>query len=179
MIDSKEIVPYEVIDRRILHLRGHKVLLDADLAELYGVPTKALNQAVKRNRERFPEDFVFQLAAAEKVQVVTLCDHLARLKYAKALPYAFTEHGALMAASVLNSPRAVEMSVFVVRAFVRLSQVLATHAVLARKLSALEKQYDEQFKVVFEAIRALMKEPAKKKKAIGFGVKEAKGKYGK
>jgi hypothetical protein len=177
MSESGGVVPYEGIERRILLLRGQKVMVDADLAALYGVATKALNQAVKRNRERFPEDFVFQLTAEEKEKVVTICDHLGRLKYSKALPFAFTEHGALMAASLINSPRAVEMSVFVVRAFVRLRQALATHADLARKLTAMEKNYDAQFKVVFDALRALMAEPKKKKKPIGFDAKEAKGRY--
>jgi hypothetical protein len=109
--------------------------------------------------------------------VVTVCDHLSRLKFSKALPLGVTEHGAIMAASLLNSPRAVEMSVFVVRAFVRLRQALSTHADLARKLTALEKQYDAQFKIVFDALRALMREPEKKKKPIGFSAKEAKGAY--
>ena len=177
MSESTSIIPYEGIERQILFLRGQKIMVDADLAALYGVATKALNQAVKRNRERFPEDFVFQLTTEEKEKVVTVCDHLGKLKYSKALPFAFTEHGALMAASLINSPRAVKMSVFVVRAFVRLRQALATHADLARKLATLEKTYDAQFKVVFDALRALMREPEKKKKPIGFAAKEAKGRY--
>ena len=177
MSESTSVIPYEGIERRILFLRGQKVMVDADLAALYGVATKALNQAVKRHRERFPEDFVFQLTAEEKAKVVTVCDHLGRLKYSKALPFAFTEHGSLMAANLINSPRAVEMSVFVVRAFVRLRQALATHTDLARKLTAMEKKYDAQFKVVFDALRALMAEPEKKNKPIGFAAKEAKGRY--
>ena len=100
------------VDPRILRVRGIQVLVDADLAEIYGVSTKALNQAVKRNAERFPEDFRFQLTAAEREEVVTNCDHLTRLKFSPVLPWAFTEHGSIMAASVLNSQRAVEMSVF-------------------------------------------------------------------
>ena len=114
------LVPSERIERSILFIRGQKVMLDADLADLYGVATKVLNQAVKRNMDRFPGDFLFQLTAEEKAEVVTDCDHLAKLKFSPVLPYAFTEHGAIMAASVLNSPQAVEVSVFVVRAFVRL-----------------------------------------------------------
>ena len=166
---SALIVPEERIARGILLIRGHKVLLDADLADLYGVTTKRLNEQVKRNPERFPEDFLFPLTAEEKAQVVANCDHLQRLKFSPALPNAFTEHGAIMAASVLNTPRAVEMSVFVVRTFVRLRQMLASNAQLARKLAALEKKYDTQFQVVFDAIRELMTPPEpKKKRPIGF-----------
>ena len=169
------IVPEERIARGILVIRGHKVLLDADLADLYGVTTKRLNEQVKRNPERFPADFLFPLTAEEKAQVVANCDHLQRLKFSPALPNAFTEHGALMAASVLNTPRAVEMSVFVVRTFVRLRQMLASNVELARKLAALEKKYDAQFQVVFEAIRELMTPPEpKKKRPIGFAPWEEK-----
>jgi len=142
-------------------------MIDADLAELYGVPTKALNQALKRNRDRFPPDFGFRLSRSEKIEVVTNCDHLARLKYSPSVPYAFTEHGAIMAANVLNSPRAVAMSVHVVRAFVRLREVIASHKELVKRLDELEGRYDEQFKVVFDAIRQLMAPPEPKRK-IGF-----------
>ena len=116
------IVPIGTIQSSILLIRGQKVILDADLAELYDVPTKRLNEQVKRNIDRFPPDFMFQLNLKEKEEVVANCDHLSRLKYSPSLPYAFTEHGAIMAASVLNSPRAVEISVYIVRAFVRLRQ---------------------------------------------------------
>ena len=130
-------------------------MLDADLAELYGVLTKVLNQAVKRNKERFPVDFMFQLTKEEKDEVVTNCDHLKRLKFSPTLPHAFTEHGAIMLATILNSPIAVQASIQVVRAFVRLRQMLASNADLARKLDTLERKYDAQFKVVFDAIRQL------------------------
>ena len=170
-------VPYEAIENRILILRGQKISLDADLATLYGVTTRRLNEQVKRNSARFPEDFMFQLTSEEKKKVVANCDHLSRLKFAKSHPNAFTEHGALMAESVLNSPRAVEMSVFVVRAFVRLRQAFATHAALSRHLAILEKKYDAQFKVIFDAIRALMAEPERKRKPIGFGAREREGVY--
>ena len=123
--------------------------------------------------------FMCQLTAEKKNEVVANCDHLSNLKFSPALPYAFTEHGAIMAASVLNSERAIETSVFVVRAFVRLRQMLASHKDLERRLDALEGRYDEQFKVVFDAIRALMKPPEKPKKKIGFEVKEGKSAYGK
>ena len=165
------LVPLERIERAILSIRGEKAMLDSDLAGLYGVETKRLNEQVKRNLARFPADFMFQLTAAEKSEVVANCDHLINLKYSSNLPYAFTEHGALMLANVLNSERAAQTSVQVVRAFVRLRQMLASNAELARKLAALENKYDAQFKVVFDAIRQLMSPPAKPKREIGFHVK--------
>jgi phage regulator Rha-like protein len=171
MIESHSIIPMERIERSILLIRGEKVMLDLDLAEIYGVLTGALNQAVKRNLDRFPPDFMFQLTEKEKTEVITNCDNLARLKFSAHLPYAFTEHGALMLANVLNSERAAQTSVQVVRAFVKLRQMLASNAELARKLAALEQKYDAQFKVVFDAIRQLMSPPAKPKREIGFHVK--------
>ena len=159
----------ERIEGRILVIRGHKVMLDADLAELYGVTTKRLNQQVRRNIERFPEDFMFELRPAEKAEVVANCIHLAKLKFSPAAPLAFTEHGALMAASVLNTPRAIEVSVYVVRAFVRLNQSLASHKELARRINQLETRTDARFKAVFDALRDLMAPPEpKKKRPIGF-----------
>jgi hypothetical protein len=165
------VIPVERIERAILSIRGEKVMLDSDLAVIYGVPTKVLNQAVKRNLNRFPPDFMFQLTEKEKTEVVTICDHLAQIKYSPYLPFAFTEHGALMLANVLNSERAAQTSVMVVRAFVRLRQMLGSNAELARKLAALENKYDAQFKVVFDAIRQLMSPPARPKREIGFHVK--------
>jgi len=126
------------IESLILTIRGHKVMIDADLASIYDVETRTLNQAVKRNIERFPQDFLFHLNAKEKSEVITNCGHLNQLKFAKSMPYAFTEHGAIMAATVLNSKQAVSMSVFVVRAFVQMRETLATHKELAEKLSELE-----------------------------------------
>lgn len=161
--------------QRILLLRGQKVLVDADLAELYAVSTKRLNQQTRRNAERFPADFVFELTPQEKAEVVANCNHLAKLRFSPALPLAFTEHGALMAAAVLNTPRAVEMSLYVVRAFVRLREVLATHKALARKLEELERavatldaKTDARFRETFDAIRALMTQPEPKRRPIGF-----------
>jgi len=132
------------------------------------VPTKVFNQAIKRNRERFPDDFIFQLTKEEKDEVVTNCDHLKRLKFSPNLPFAFTEHGAIMAATILNSPVAIKVSIQVVRAFVKLREMLATHKDLAKKLEDMERKYDAQFKVVFDAIRELMKPPEPKKRQIGF-----------
>ena len=165
------LIPMERIERAIIVVRGEKVMLDLDLASIYGVMTGSLNQAVKRNLSRFPQDFMFQLTEAEKNEVVTNCDNLARLKFSPHLPNAFTEHGALMLANVLNSERAAQTSVMVVRAFVKLRQMLASNAELSRKLDTMEKKYDAQFKVVFDAIRQLMSPPAKPKREIGFHVK--------
>jgi len=166
------VVPVGRIERGILLIRGERVILDADLAELYGVETRALNQAVKRNIDRFPSDFMFRLTKAEKGEVVTNCDHLERLKFSPVLPWAFTEHGAIMAANVLNSARAVRASVFVVRAFVRLRGILLHHKELAAKLAQLERKlqgHDRQIMALLEAVRQLMAPPSDPpRKPIGF-----------
>jgi hypothetical protein len=156
------------ISRRILTIRGQRVMLDADIAALYGVSTTRLNEQVKRNRHRFPHDFMFRLTSVEKAEVVAKCDNLSRLKFSPVLPLAFTEHGAIMAASVLNSKRAVETSVYVVRAFVRMREAVIEHRVLATRLDELERKYDAQFRVVFDAIRALMEPPKPPGRQIGF-----------
>ena len=171
MTKTELTIPDEAIDPRILLARGQKVLLDSDLASLYGVTTKRLNEQVKRNIDRFPEDFMFQLTADEhdalRSQIATL--KTGRGQHRKYPPFVFTEHGAIMAASVLNTSQAIEMSVYVVRAFVRLREILTTHKELARKLDDLEKKYDDQFRVVFDAIRQLMAPPPDtKKRRIGF-----------
>ena len=174
MGNTKELVPrahVEDVGRRILTIRDQKLIFDADLASLYGVRTKRLNQQVRRNSERFPEDFIFQLTVEEKAEVVANCDHLSNLKFSPALPLAFTEHGTIMAASVLNTQKAIEASIFVVRAFVRLREILATHRQLARKLKELEArlgEHDEQIQVIFEAIQQLMTPPDTPPKKIGF-----------
>ena len=178
MNSSRALTAAVNVERRILSIRGQRVLLDADLAALYGVSTRALNQAVKRNRDRFPEDFMFRLTVAEKAEVITNCDHLRPLRFSPSLPHAFTEHGAIMLASLLNTQIAVEASVQIVRAFVRLRDILATHKDLARKLEELEKKYDAQFKVVFDTIRQLMAPPANPRRSIGFKVEEARPRYG-
>jgi len=170
-------MPIETVERKILLIRGHKVMLDSDLAELYGVTTKALLQAVKRNPERFPADFMFQLSETEflnlRSQFVT--SSWGGRRYA---PYAFTEQGVAMLSSVLRSKRAIQANVQIMRAFVRLRQILASHRDLARKLETLEKKYDSQFKVVFDAIRHLMAAPEPKEKKIGFRVREREARYG-
>ena len=171
----KDIIPAELIERKIFVIRGEKVMLDADLAGLYGVETRRLNEQVRRNSERFPKDFMFQLTAAEKAEVIANCDHLSKLKFSPNLPNAFTEHGTIMVASVLNTPLAVVVSVQVVRAFVKLREMISSHKDLAKKLEDLEQKYDSQFKMVFDAIRQLMTPPEpKKKRAIGFGREEGK-----
>ena len=166
MVDS--IVPLENIESRIFLIRGHKVMIDADLANIYGVTTKRLNEQIKRNRDRFPEDFMFQLTKEEKDEVVANCDHLKKLKYSPVLPNAFTEHGAIMIATILNSPVAVQASIHVVRAFVKLRQILASNKELSKRFNELEKKYDAQLKVVFDAIRQLMAPPEPKRRKIGF-----------
>jgi hypothetical protein len=168
---SRALVPAERIERSILSIRGHRVMIDSDLAKLYGVETRALVQAVQRNRERFPDDFMFQLTREE-------FDHLRSQSVISSLgwggrrypPYAFTEQGVAMLSSVLRSERAVQVNIEIMRAFVRLREMLASHAELARKLDALEKKYDAQFRVVFDAIRQLMAPPEPKRRRIGFRI---------
>ena len=180
------IIPVDRIERLILLIRGQRVMLDRDLAALYGVPTKALNQAVKRNKGRFPEDFMFQLNHEEAKGLGTdLMDArlrsqnvtLKRGRHMKYLPYAFNEHGILMLSSVLHSDRAIQVNIAIMRAFVRLRRILASHVELARKLDALEKKYDSQFNVVFEAIRQLMAPREPREKKIGFQLKEKRTAY--
>lgn len=175
-----DLIPLERIEETILFIRGQNVILDVDLARLYGATTKRLNEQVKRNRERFPEDFMFQLTTEEKAKVVAICDHLPLLKYSPALPHAFTEHGAIMVATVLNTQRAIEASIFVVRAFITLREMVATHKELAHKLSELEyhlKDHDQQIQAIFEAVRQLMLPPERSKRRIGFEVKESTAEY--
>jgi hypothetical protein len=167
------LVPVHDIARAILVLRGQRVLLDAELAGLYGVTTKRLNEQVKRNAARFPKDFMFRLTRTEtealnRSQIATGSQKHRDPRFP---PYGFTEHGAIMAATILNSPRAVEMSLYVVRAFVRLRELLASNTALARKLNELEgklKNHDEAITAILSAIRELMNPPAPKRRGIGF-----------
>ena len=180
------IIPVERIERLIFLIRSQRVMLDRDLAALYEVPTKVLNQAVKRNKGRFPQDFMFQITLQEakswlpgvmdarlRSQNVTL----KRGQHMKYRPYAFTEHGILMLSSVLNSERAIQVNIEIMRAFVRLRKILTSHAELARKLETLEKKYDSQFKLVFDAIRQLMAAPEKPSTKIGFHLREKRAAY--
>jgi len=173
MADSRSLVPTERIDRAILLIRGHKVMLDSDLAELYGVQTKVLVQAVQRNRARFPDDFLFQLTREEfanlRSQSVTSNAGRGGRRYP---PYAFTEQGVAMLSSVLRSERAVQVNIEIMRAFVRLREMLASNRELARRVDEMEQRYDAQFKAVFDVIRQLMAPPAQPRRGLGFRARE-------
>ena len=177
-LKTASLIPVERIEQSILLVRGQKVMLDRDLARLYGVETRVLNQAVRRNIDRFPEDFMFPLTREEIMrisQIVISSDHPEgkTLKFSKNV-MAFTEHGVAMLSSVLNSPRAVQVNIQIMRTFAKLREIISHHKDLARRLDELEKKYDAQFKVVFDAIRQLMAPPEPKtpKKRIGFLVEE-------
>ena len=168
----KALIPTEMIERKIYLIRGHKVMIDSDLAELYGVKTKVLIQGVKRNAQRFPQDFMFQLNNQEVIslrsQIVTSKSGRGGRRY---VPYVFTEQGVAMLSSVLNSERAIQVNIAIMRAFVKLREILSTHKELAHKLTELERKierHDEEIKVIFDAIRQLMKPPESKTKKIGF-----------
>ena len=168
IVISKTALEPKDISRRILTIRGRRVMLDADLAELYEVPTKRLNEAVRRNTARFPEDFMFRLRMDE---ARNLRSHFATSKThggRRYLPHVFTEQGVAMLSSVLSSEQAIQVNIAIMRAFVRMRQMLASHEELARKVDALEKKYDAQFRVVFDAIRALMKPTNTPRRRIGF-----------
>ena len=169
---SRPSIPGELIEQKIYLIRGHKVMLDSDLATLYGVTTGNLNLAVRRNPKRFPEDFMFQLSRDEAHSLLLQNARAKGRGGRRTPPYAFTEQGVSMLSSVLNSERAIEVNIGIMRAFVRLRAMLATRADLARRLNELEQKYDEQFRVVFEAIRELMtSEPVPPSRQIGFAVK--------
>ena len=172
---GNKLLPIDVIEKRIFLIRNQKVMIDSDLAELYGVTTKRLNEQVKRNKGRFPEDFMFKLTKKEKQELVANCDHLIRLKYSPVMPNAFTEHGAIMLAAVLNSQKAIEMSLFVVRAFIRLREIISTHKELAQKLKELELKidsHDQHIQAIFEFINQLITPPEKPKRKMGFTIDE-------
>jgi hypothetical protein len=174
---SSSLIPVEILEKRIFLIRNQKVMLDKDLAELYQIPTKVLKQAVRRNLNRFPADFMFVLNKDEKKQLVTNCDRLNTLKHSSVNPLVFTEQGVAMLSTVLNSERAVQVNIEIMRVFVKLREIISTHKDLARKLEELEKKYDTKFRVVFDALRELMKPAEKEKKSIGFLVKEPRAKY--
>lgn len=168
----RQVVAQEVIENRIFVIRGFKVMLDRDLAELYQVKTKYLNRQVKRNIERFPEEFMFQLTAEEKNELVPNWHRFKSLKYSSAMPYAFTEHGVVMLASVLNSKRAVAISIHIVKTFIKLREFLSYHKEIGQKLKELEhklSKHDTDILTIFEAIRQLMAPPPEPpKRRIGF-----------
>lgn len=163
-----KLIPAEIIEKRIFFIRGQKVMIDRDLAELYQVKTMVLNQAVKRNLERFPEGFMFQLTKEEKKELITICDKFTLLKHSYHLPYAFTEQGVAMLSSVLKSRRAILVNILIMKTFVRLRELLSSHTDILHKVENMEKKYDSQFKVVFDAIRKMMEPPQKTIHKIGF-----------
>lgn len=172
------LIPLERIEHAIYLIRGQKIMLDRDLAALYGVPTKVLKQAVNRNLKRFPDDFMFVLDNEEftnwRSQFVTSNSDRMGLRYA---PMAFTEQGVAMLSGILNSDRAIEVNIAIIRTFVKLRRMLEAHETLARKLAEIEKKYDDQFRVVFEVLNELMTPPEPKRKQIGFSVKERRAVY--
>ena len=177
---SKDVIPVDLLARTILVLRGQKVLLDFDLARLYGVSTKVLNQAVKRNADRFPEDFMFQLTTKEAESLRSQFVTLKRGQNIKYRPYAFTEQGVAMLSSVLRSERAVKVNIAIMRAFVQLREALETNSALARKFAELEQRvgkHDEEIGAIIDAIRQLMAPPVKTKREIGFHARETSPRY--
>lgn len=163
-----ELIPIEAITNKIFVIRGKKVMLDRDLAQLYEVTTRRLNEQVKRNIKRFPEDFMLQLTVAEKIELVAICDRFNSMKHSTVLPYAFTEQGVAMLSGVLNSDRAIMVNIQIMRAFTQLRRMLLTNKDLRRKIEEMEKKYDKQFAIVFQAIKQLLEPPAKSKPPIGF-----------
>jgi len=167
----KKLTQNETIEQRIFLIRGHKVMIDRDLAELYGVETKYLNRQVKRNLQRFPEEFMFQLNAQEKVELVPICHRFETMKHSSVLPYAFTEHGVAMLASILNSERAIKISIAIIKTFVKLREIFYAHKELTYKLRELEdriEKHDNKIQAIFEAIRRLTTIEEKPKPKIGF-----------
>lgn len=168
----KEIIPHEIVEKKIYLLRGQKIILDKDLAELYEVETRILNQSARRNIKRFPADFMFQLTQEEALELsrsqIVILKRGHNIKY---LPYAFTENGVAMLSSILSSDRAIAVNIQIMRTFTRLREIMGTHKELRLKFEKMEKKYDHQFKVVFDAIRELMTPPEKSKRKIGFNRK--------
>lgn len=167
------VVPVEVITERIFEIRGQKVMIDADLATFYGVPTKALNQAVRRNKIRFPDDFMFQLTAAERNELVTNCDRLIKLKHSTSMPHVFTECGVAMLSSVLGSEQAALINIQIMRAFVRLRQMLVDHEALRHAIEGLERRVgknERDIQIAIKAVQSILSpaEPSRKKIKIGF-----------
>ena len=164
------LISIEKIETRIFLIRGKKVMIDTDLAELYEVQTKVINQSVKRNIKRFPEDFMFQLTKYERDELVTNCDRFKKLKHSTSLPYAFTEQGVAMLSTVLNSERAINVNIQIMRTFTKLREMIDSNKELKKKIEDVEKKYDKQFQIVFEAIKRLIEPEIKPKRKIGFYV---------
>ena len=168
----KDLIPLEIVEHRIFIIRGHKVMIDRDIAELYGVETKYLNRQVRSNSARFPEEFMFQLTIKERNELVQICHRFKTMKHSTSMPYAFTEHGVAMLSGVLNSERAIKINIVIIKAFVKLREIISTHKELAQKINELEdkiERHDEHIRTIFEAIRRLMEpSPEPPKRRIGF-----------
>ena len=172
---ARALIPDEIVMNKIIIIRDKRIMIDRDLAELYGVPTKRMNEQVKRNRKRFPPDFMFQLTSEEKNEVVANCDHLASLKFSPNLPYAFTEHGAVMLASVLTSERAIAVNIQIVRVFTRMREMLLTHKDILLQLEKMEKKltrHDEDITLIFQYLKQLLNPPQAPRRKIGFRRKD-------
>ena len=170
----KSLVPREYIEQRIFYIRGAKVMIDRDIAELYEVETKYLNRQVKRNSERFPSEFMFQLNQKEKNELVTNWHRFESLKHTNALPYAFTENGVAMLSGILRSERAIKMSIFIIKTFVRLRELIASNNELKQKIEELEAKYDEQFQIIFDVIKQLINKEDKTRNPIGYKISQNK-----
>jgi hypothetical protein len=165
-----ELITQQNIYQKIFIIRGQRVMLNTDLAELYNIPTKVLNQSVKRNYKRFPDEFMFQLTKKEFKELVTNCDQFNNLKHSYQRPYVFTEPGVAMLSSVLNSDRAIQVNVQIIRAFIKLRQMVLNYADLRKKIEEMEQKYDSQFKTVFDALRELLVTKPKSVPKIGFKI---------
>ena len=168
MRNQLSLTTQEKIEQVIFLIRGKKIMIDRDLAALYGIKTYRLNEQVRRNLKRFPEDFMFQLADAEKNELIANCDRFKSLKHSTSNPHAFTEQGIAMLSSILNSDRAIEVNIQIMRTFVKLRELMLVHKDLRQKIEEMENKYDHQFGVVFEAIKKLLEPPPKPKNPIGF-----------
>ncbi|MHB8906878.1 MAG: ORF6N domain-containing protein [Melioribacteraceae bacterium] len=173
----KALIPSEIIEQRIFLVRGEKVMIDRHLAELYDVDTRTLNQAVKRNKERFPEGFMFQLSKEERGEVITICDNLSSLRFARTFPFAFTELGVAMLSSVLKSKRAIQVNIQIMKTFVHLRRMSSENKELSLRLEELEKKYDRQFKIVFDILNQLLTPNDPPKHRMGFYIKEKAALY--
>jgi hypothetical protein len=167
-MENKSLVKNGIIKDKIIFIQDQKVILDFHLAELYGVETRVLKQQVRRNLDRFPADFMFQLSKREWTELITICDKLGDLKFTPSLPFAFTEQGVAMLSSVLRSPKAIEVNIAIIRTFVKLRQMMESSSKLKTKIEEMEKKYDEQFKVIFQAIKSLIGKKTEPRKKIGF-----------
>ena len=171
VVKITEVIPYERVENKIFVVRGQKVMIDRDIAELYEVETKYLNRQVRRNIERFPEEFMFRLSKDEKRELVTNCHRFESMKHSTSCPYVFTEHGVAMLSSVLKGDKAVKISIHIVKTFIRLREVISSHKELARSFKKLEQKidrHDQEITVIVDMIKKLISEPEKKKTKIGF-----------